>query len=44
MADEVLLPLARDALRVRVTSSGDPFGSGHFRYVMKELIDGAIHD
>lgn len=37
MADDVLLPLARDAQRVRVTSSGDPFGSGHFRYVMKKL-------
>jgi sulfatase maturation enzyme AslB (radical SAM superfamily) len=37
MADDVLLPLTRDALRIRITSSGDPFGSGHFRYVMKEL-------
>lgn len=37
MADDVLLPLARDARRVRVTSSGDPFGSGHFRYVLKRL-------
>lgn len=37
MADDVLVPLARDAQRVRVTSSGDPFGSGHFRHVMKEL-------
>lgn len=37
MADDVLLPLTRDAQRIRITSSGDPFGSGHFRYVMKEL-------
>lgn len=37
MADDVLLPLAREAQRIRITSSGDPFGSGHFRYVMKEL-------
>jgi molybdenum cofactor biosynthesis enzyme MoaA len=37
MANDVLFPLAKDAQRVRVTSSGDPFGSGHFRYVMKEL-------
>jgi len=37
MADDALLPMARDAHRIRVTSSGDPFGSGHFRYVMKEL-------
>ena len=37
MADDVLLPLARDARRVRVTSSGDPFGSRHFRHVMKSL-------
>lgn len=37
MADKVLFPLARDARRVRVTSSGDPFGSSHFRYVLKGL-------
>jgi MoaA/NifB/PqqE/SkfB family radical SAM enzyme len=37
MADDVLLPLARDARRVRVTASGDPFGSRHFRYVMQRL-------
>jgi hypothetical protein len=37
MADEVLLPLAHDARRVRVTASGDPFGSRHFRHVMKRL-------
>lgn len=38
MADEVLLPLARNARRLRVTSSGDPFGSRHFRHVMKRLV------
>lgn len=37
MADAVLLPLARDARAVRVTSSGDPFGSRHFRHVLKGL-------
>lgn len=37
MAEEVLLPLARDAAQVRVTSSGDPFGSRHFRRLMKRL-------
>jgi molybdenum cofactor biosynthesis enzyme MoaA len=37
MANDVLLPLAKDAQRMRITSSGDPFGSGHFRHVMKEL-------
>jgi MoaA/NifB/PqqE/SkfB family radical SAM enzyme len=37
MADTVLLPLARDAERLRITASGDPFGSAHFRYVMKKL-------
>jgi Iron-sulfur cluster-binding domain len=37
MADDVLLPLAHDARRVRVTASGDPFGSRHFRHVMKGL-------
>lgn len=37
MADAVLLPLARDARAVRVTSSGDPFGSRHFRHVLRGL-------
>ena len=37
MADDVLLPLARDARAVRVTSSGDPFGSRHFRHVLKGM-------
>lgn len=37
LTEEVLLPLARDAERVRVTSSGDPFGSRHFRRLMKRL-------
>ncbi len=37
MADAVLLPLARDARAVRVTSSGDPFGSRHFRHLLRGL-------
>lgn len=37
MTETVLLPLARDAAQVRVTSSGDPFGSRHFRRLMKRL-------
>ena len=37
MADTVLLPLAREARSVRVTSSGDPFGSRHFRHVLAGL-------
>lgn len=37
MADEVVLPLARDARAVRVTASGDPFGSRHFRHILKGL-------
>ncbi len=37
LADEVLLPLLRDARTVKVTGSGDPFGSHHFRYLLKGL-------
>jgi pyruvate-formate lyase-activating enzyme len=36
-AETVILPLARNAERVRLTGSGDPFGSSHFRYVIKRL-------
>lgn len=37
MADEVLFPLMRHAERLRVTASGDPFGSAHFQYVLRHL-------
>jgi pyruvate-formate lyase-activating enzyme len=37
VADEVILPMARDAERVHVTASGDPFGSAHFRYVLGRM-------
>lgn len=37
IADEVLLPLLRDTHIVKVTGSGDPFGSHHFRYILKKL-------
>ncbi len=37
MADAVILPLARDADRLHVTASGDPFASAHFRYVLKKI-------
>jgi pyruvate-formate lyase-activating enzyme len=34
--DEVLAPMLEDARRLHVTASGDPFGSAHFRYVLKQ--------
>lgn len=39
LADRVLLPLMRQARRVRLTGSGDPFGSAHFQYVLRRLRD-----
>jgi MoaA/NifB/PqqE/SkfB family radical SAM enzyme len=35
--ETVILPLLRDARQVKITGSGDPFASGHFRYVLKRL-------
>jgi MoaA/NifB/PqqE/SkfB family radical SAM enzyme len=35
--EAVILPLLRDARQVKITGSGDPFASGHFRYVLKRL-------
>jgi MoaA/NifB/PqqE/SkfB family radical SAM enzyme len=35
--EAVMLPLLRDARRVKITGSGDPFASGHYRYVLKRL-------
>jgi MoaA/NifB/PqqE/SkfB family radical SAM enzyme len=37
LAEEVLLPMLRDARSVKVTGSGDPFGSNHFRHLLKRL-------
>jgi molybdenum cofactor biosynthesis enzyme MoaA len=37
LAEEVVLPLLRDARQVKVTGSGDPFGSNHFRYILRRL-------
>lgn len=37
LAERVLFPLLRDARRVRITGSGDPFASAHFRQVMARL-------
>jgi molybdenum cofactor biosynthesis enzyme MoaA len=35
--EETIVPLLRDARRVKITGSGDPFASAHFRYVLKRL-------
>lgn len=37
MFERQLLPIIRDASWVKVTGSGDPFGSRHFRHVLKQL-------
>jgi wyosine [tRNA(Phe)-imidazoG37] synthetase (radical SAM superfamily) len=37
LAEQVILPLLRDARLVKVTGSGDPFGSHHFRHVLKRI-------
>jgi hypothetical protein len=37
LAQTVILPLLRDARLVKVTGSGDPFGSHHFRHVLKRI-------
>ena len=37
LADETVFPLLADAKRLRLTGSGDPFGSAHFQYVLKNL-------
>ncbi|SNT26895.1 radical SAM protein [Tropicimonas sediminicola] len=39
LADRVLFPLMGRARRVRLTGSGDPFGSAHFQYVLRRLRD-----
>jgi MoaA/NifB/PqqE/SkfB family radical SAM enzyme len=35
--ETVIFPLLRDARQVKITGSGDPFASGHYRYVLKRL-------
>ena len=37
MADNVIFPLLSQARKVCVTASGDPFGSAHFQYVLRNL-------
>jgi MoaA/NifB/PqqE/SkfB family radical SAM enzyme len=37
MADRVLMPLLEHARTVHVTGSGDPFGSAHFRYLLRQI-------
>lgn len=37
--DERILPLLSEARRIKITGSGDPFGSRHFRHVLKRLTD-----
>jgi MoaA/NifB/PqqE/SkfB family radical SAM enzyme len=37
MADRVLMPLLERARKVHVTGSGDPFGSAHFRYLLRRI-------
>lgn len=37
LAERTLFPLLRTADRVRITGSGDPFASNHFRHVMAQI-------
>lgn len=37
LAERTLFPLLRTADRVRITGSGDPFASNHFRHVMGQI-------
>jgi pyruvate-formate lyase-activating enzyme len=36
-AETALLPLLEQARRVHITASGDPFGSAHFRHVIRSI-------
>ena len=38
--EEHLLPYVDEAKSIKVTGSGDPFGSRHFRYILSRLTDG----
>jgi hypothetical protein len=40
MAERVLLPLLAGTPRVVITGSGDPFGSRHFRWLIRQLTGG----
>ena len=40
MAEQVLLPLLTGTPRVVITGSGDPFGSRHFRWLIRQLTSG----
>ena len=37
IATDVILPLLKDATSVKITGSGDPFGSNHFRNIIKKI-------
>jgi len=37
VADDFVMPILRDADSVRITGSGDPFGSNHFRRLLKSI-------
>jgi MoaA/NifB/PqqE/SkfB family radical SAM enzyme len=37
LADRTIFPMLATADRVRITASGDPFGSAHFQYVLRNL-------
>jgi pyruvate-formate lyase-activating enzyme len=37
LTEKVILPLLRHARLVKITGSGDPFGSHHFRHVLKRI-------
>ncbi len=37
IARDVVLPILRDAEVVKITGSGDPFGSNHFRNIIKRI-------
>ena len=37
MSDRVLMPLFQDAQKIHVTAGGDPFGSAHYRHVLKRI-------
>jgi wyosine [tRNA(Phe)-imidazoG37] synthetase (radical SAM superfamily) len=40
LTEQTLVPLMRDATSVMITGSGDPFGSKHFRNLIKRLNSG----
>lgn len=39
LTERTLFPLLRDARQVKITGSGDPFASAHFRHVLKRLAE-----